>query len=191
MATTAKAAPAVDPSREFALQQYLTLREEIKETKERLFKVMTFGIIGVPAANYLSDRFNIPEVLLALPVLVLIIALMYLAENHGLMRCGRFIRTEIEPRYPEVVGWERWLEESDERRSVDRYVAYSFFLLFVVYYVGTAVAAGKYAIDNKYSQIEITVLISVYVSVGVLFLAYLAMNLRTKAAISTDARPGG
>jgi hypothetical protein len=189
MATTAKAAPAVDGSREFALQQYLTLREEIKETKERLFKVMTFGIIGVPAANYLSDRFKIPEILLALPALVLIIALMYLAENHGLMRCGRFIRTHVEPRFSDVKGWERWLEESDERRSVDRYVAYSFFLLFIVYYVGTAGAAGAYAI-RTYEIWQYSALIGLYVSVGVLFLGYLAMNLRTKAVISTDVTPG-
>ena len=184
--------PVADPpvaSRDFALQQYLTLREEIKETKDRLFKVMSFGIIGVPAANYLAKTFNVPGLLLILPGLVLIIALMYLAENHGLMRCGHFIREEVETRYPDVVGWETWLEANAQRRSVDRYVAYSFFLLFLLYYAGTVTMAAM-ELDRRFPDGPWWVgLVLGYGAIGAVFLRYLIFNIRTKTVLSTEPAP--
>jgi hypothetical protein len=183
--------PDAEPSvasRDFALQQFLTLREEIRETKDRLFKVMTFGIIGVPAANYLARTFNVPGLLLILPGLVLIIALMYLAENHGLMRCGRFIREEVETRYPDVVGWEGWLEVNTERRSVDRYVAYSFFLLFLLYYVGTVTMAAV-ELDRRFPDEPWWIALVIgYGAIGAMFLRYLLYNIRTKTLLSTEAK---
>lgn len=34
--------------------------------------------------------------MIALPLLIMVVAMLYLSENHAVMRCGRYIREEIE-----------------------------------------------------------------------------------------------
>src|SRR3990170_5614549 len=131
---------------QFLNQQYLTLREEIRETKDRIFKTMAFGLVVVPGSHFLAEAYKIDTVTLTLPILVIVVALIYLAENNALMRCGRYIKRHIEPEIRDIVGWEQWLEtkSSWDARSVDKYLSYAFYLLFFVYFVGSVFMAVRF-----------------------------------------------
>ncbi len=165
---------------EFLNQQFLTLREEIRETKARIFKVISFGIIAVPAAHFLGKSYKLDFIVFCLPILVIVIALLYLAENHSLMRCGRYIREKIESEVEDVTGWEEWLEQtggSGEKleRSVDKYLNYCVYLLFFIYYVASSFVAIHYIIDNQFLRI---ILLIFYAVIGIFFLIFLKKKIK-------------
>jgi hypothetical protein len=129
-------------SDEFVSAQFVTLREEIRETKARLFRIVGFGLVAVPAAQYLGRSYGISYLIPMTPFLVMVIGLMYVAECEALMRAGCYIRNYIEPAFRhEITGWETWLEQSNRVRRVDRFVVMSFLGLFFIYYAATATAA--------------------------------------------------
>jgi hypothetical protein len=174
---------------DFLREQFITLRREIEESKSRIYRTMGFGIVMVPAANFVGQKYGVEVLILSLPLLVVVVPLMYLSDNHAMMRCGRYIRLHIEPHFPDVVGWERWLEtpSSFQPRSVDRYVSYSFYLLFFVYFVGAAFVAVR---DMKvdYGDTPATIMLELYVVVGGWFLIYLTQNIRISTATSRMAK---
>lgn len=164
---------------EFLLQQFLTVREEVKETKDRMFKIMGFGLVVVPASDFVAQSSKIGTITLSLPILVLVVALMYLSENNALMRCGKYIRTVLEPQMSEAMGWESWLEvkENYGARDVDKNLARAFYLLFFVYFVGAVFLASQYS----YQQYGVTItwaLWAFYAAVGALFLIYLVRRIK-------------
>src|SRR5689334_13626822 len=124
---------------EFMKVQFEALRREIDQTKERMHRTLGFGIVGIPAGSYLSNTYQIQPLVIALPVLVVVIALIYLSDNLAVMRCGRYIRLCVEPtvaRDQSVMLWEQWLEQPHEfsPRAVDKHVNYGFYLLFLIYF---------------------------------------------------------
>jgi len=121
---------------EFLKEQFLTLREEIKATKQRSFLIVFFGLIAVPLVSYLAvtNRESLTYAGPLLPFLVLIITVLFFAEQNALMRCGHFIRLVIEPSVPETAGWEAWLESRPELRRMDKYFAACFMIVFFVFY---------------------------------------------------------
>jgi hypothetical protein len=172
---------------EFLKQQYITLREEIRETKDRIFKTMGFGLIVVPGSNFLAEAYRLDTIILSLPILVVVVALLYLSEENALMRCGRYIKHYIEPSVRDVVGWEQWLEKDSNwnARNVDRHLAYAFYLLFFVYFVGCVFVAGRFAITS-YGVIQGAILLGAYIAVGIWFLIYLVYSLRTSTIVNGD-----
>jgi hypothetical protein len=176
--------------RQFIREQFISLRDEIKEIKTRIFKLASFGIIGVPAAQYVATIYNLRMLVFALPFLVITVSLLYLSENHALMRSGLYIKRHIEPRYKkDIVGWEEWLEQDDsfERRTVDIFLGYAFFILFSIYYFGTVYMAWNYINDQKIFSGKSfpNLLIVSYIVLGVLYLAYLIKNHRSQ---TTDTK---
>ncbi len=161
-------------SEEFVSAQFVTLREEIRETKARLFRIVGFGLVAVPAAHYLARAYDIAYLIPMTPFLVMIIGLMYVAECEALMRAGCYIRSYIEPHYAnEITGWETWLEQSARLRRVDRFVGMSFLGLFFIYYTVTAVAA-----TIELSQyIELWIPGTIYFVVGVVSGVFLMVEL--------------
>lgn len=121
---------------EFLREQFVTLREEIKATKQRSFLIVFFGLISVPLVSYLAvtNRDALTYAGPLLPFLVLIITVLFFAEQNALMRCGHFIRSVIEPSVPETSGWEAWLESRPELRQMDKYFAACFMIVFFVFY---------------------------------------------------------
>ena len=132
---------------DFVKNRFLTLRKEIEDSKNRVFQTMGFGLVVVPGSHFLAQAYKIDTVTLSLPVLVLVVALVYLSENSAIMRCGRYIKLEIEPQFAGVVGWEKWLEvkSSYDTRDVDRHMSYAFYLLFLVYFAGSVFIATRFA----------------------------------------------
>lgn len=164
----------------FLCEQFRTLREEIRETKARIFKTLAFGVAVVPAAQFLAQSYDLEIVLYSTPLLVIVIALLYLSENHALMRCGRYILHEIEPHISGVVGWEAWLERKGpyDPRTVDKFLAICFYLLFFVYFTGSVFIATKTAYANL-GQIAGTVFLGIYIVIGGWFLIFLFKNSKT------------
>jgi hypothetical protein len=175
---------------EFLKDQYLTLRDEIRDTKNRIFKTMGFGLVVVPGSHFLAQAYKLDTVILSLPILVVVVALIYLSENNALMRCGRFIRHHIEPKMTDIVGWEEWLERkgSWDARSVDKYLSYAFYLLFLVYFAGSVFIAARFAVST-YGVLETGLLLGAYVAIGVWFVIYLIRNVRVSTIMDADLQP--
>lgn len=121
---------------EFAKQQFITLREEIKETKARIFTIQSLGIIVVPASAFLGKAYNIDILILTTPLLVMVVALMFLFETNSLMRCGIYIKEKIEPLIQDIEGWEEWLQlpGSFDKRKAEIYMSISFLTFRSVFF---------------------------------------------------------
>lgn len=174
---------------EFLKQQYLTLREEIKETKARIFYIAAIGLFVLPGGQYLAKAMEADLVLLALPLLVVCVGLLYLAENRALMRCGRYIRQHIESAVQGVTAWEEWLESRDasDPRTVDKLVAYALYLLMLVYYALSTAAAYRALAKMIANQNRLPeALLAVSSAIGVAFLALLVWNVRSTTTTVQD-----
>jgi hypothetical protein len=134
---------------DFVKMQYEALRAEILATQRRSFQTLGFGALSLPAAGYLAEVHKVPALSLTVPLLILGIALLYLADNHGIMRCGKYIKEHIEKEFRKdgVVGWETWLEmgpKKSETRSTERYTTWCFYLLFILYFIAAVFMAWGY-----------------------------------------------
>lgn len=118
---------------EFLKSHFQTLREEIKAIKTRSFWIVAMGLFGVPVLTYMAQGAS-KYVSLLVPYLVLVIIIMFLAEQNALMRAGRYIREMVEPQIPQTVGWEAWLESRRDLRMMDRHLLACFTLVFFLYY---------------------------------------------------------
>ncbi len=172
---------------DFLREQYITLRGEIKDTKDCTFKIAAIGLFILPAGQYVAKIMDAQFLLLFLPFLVISVALLYLSENHSLMRCGRYIRLHIESEIPNLIGWEKWLESRDpcEPRSVDRYVAYSIYLVLAAYYIASVWVSFNHC-NVGYGLVPSIVLLGFYVAIGVLFVAYLVIKVRSTTTTALD-----
>ena len=121
---------------EFLQEQFLTLRAEIKAIKARLFWIVGMGLFGIPVLTYLaSDTSNLA--LLLVPYSVLVLIVLFLAEQNAMMRAGRFVREQIERHVESAPGWETWLESRSELRMMERHFFACFIVIFFVFYCTT------------------------------------------------------
>lgn len=122
---------------EFKKLQFESLRKEISESKSHLFKLIGIGPLILPLTGVLK---NYPDLLsglvYCLPFAFIIMSLLYLAEFQTMMRCGMYIREEIEPSFTDEdnLGWEQWLEENASEirtRMADKivFICYHFFCI--------------------------------------------------------------
>jgi hypothetical protein len=174
--------------REFLRLQYEALRAEILATQRRSFQIMSAGVVGLPLFSYLIQRptavtapkdartvpvalttsfgWYLDLLLLALPLLVVVIALLYLADNMAVIRMGYFIRRHIE-RHAGVRGWEAWLELNRPlTRAAERHVTTAVSILFLLYYVG-AVAMAWSAADELFIPFGVAVVVVSYFCLGI------------------------
>jgi hypothetical protein len=152
---------------EFLKQEFITLREEIKETKRRMFLVVVLGSLLVlvgsfvvemtgPAAKVLDGERSAPVLYgslgtAAVPYVVLLLILLYVAEQNVILRAGRYVKEHIEPRIADTVGWERWLESQPGLRRIDKAFLASFLVIFLIFYcVSVDVAAN--ALANAFGE---------------------------------------
>ncbi len=82
----------------FYEHQYLSIREEIKEVKARIFRLAWLGLIGVPTIYLFADKYKITVVAMTLPVIICTLMLLFVSESMGVMRAGKYIRFCIEPK---------------------------------------------------------------------------------------------
>ncbi len=116
--------------------EFITLREEIKATKARLFWIVMAGLFGVPALAYIASQGDM-FVWLLLPFSVLVLILVFLSEQSSMMRAGRYIRERIECEKEMSLGWEAWVESLPQFRYMDRHYVACFVIVFFTYYFMT------------------------------------------------------
>ena len=178
---------------DFLLQQYLTLRDEVKETKSRIFKLAGFGIIGMPSAYFLAHTYKLDILIISLPILICTILLLFLAESRALMRCGLYIKEHIETELVSSVdinfiGWEHWLEQKQRgkpgRRIVDILVVVFFYTLFLFYYIASVALAAQ-TCGSKYGTIGLAVVLGAYIGLGIIFVGFLLFSLKHSTSTSS------
>lgn len=131
---------------EFMKQQYLTLREEIRACKARMFAILVLGTLFVPVAGFMANQFKSGFATGSMPFVLLVLMLAFITEQNAVIRAGRYLKEHVEPRMEGLVTWERWLESSRNLRGVDKAFFISFLLVFMLFYaVGAGVAMGSIA----------------------------------------------
>lgn len=120
---------------EFMKHQFITLREEIRESKARIFRLVLLGTVLVPAIGYLSAMQLSYFIVAPVPFLVLIILAAYVGEQNAIIRAGRYLREHVEPAIQGVTGWEKWLESSKRYREADRVFFAVFTVIFFMFYM--------------------------------------------------------
>jgi hypothetical protein len=117
---------------EFMKQQFLTLRDEIRESKARIFWLLIIAIFLVVAAGYLSAEHPSAFGNAAIPFLLLGLMLSFVSEQNNIARAGRYLRETIEPRIENLMGWEHWLETKPALREVDHSFVLGLSVLFLI-----------------------------------------------------------
>jgi hypothetical protein len=176
---------------DFVEHEYLTLRDEIKESKERLFRLAGLALIGPPSAYVFAEAQKLHTLAMTLPILVCSLVLLYLAESHAIMRCGRYIKTRIEGEKDNngelLAGWETWLEErakgERDRRVVDKYIALFFYIIFFLYYSAAVALAWDAARTLQLHSPWHEFIVGGYAALGVLLIVFLIWGY--KDAIET------
>ena len=133
---------------EFMKSQYLTLREEIRESKARVFRLVVIATILMPAAGLVGYTHGAYFTTAAIPFLVLVLMAAYVGEQNSIIRAGRYVREHIEPTVEGVTGWERWLESNKRFREADRVFFSVFIVVFFLFYI----AATWIAIETLLKQ---------------------------------------
>ena len=124
-------------SDEFMKQQFLTLREEIRDSKARIFWLLIIGMFLVMAAGYLAAEHPSAFANAAIPFLLLGLMLSFVSEQNNIARAGRYLREVVETRMENVVGWEHWLETKPRLREVDHSFVLGFSVLFLIFFAIT------------------------------------------------------
>ncbi len=139
---------------EFMKQQYLTLREEIRASKMRVFVLLVLVSIFVPSAAFAASEYGETFASAALPFILLVLMLAFLTEQNAIVRAGRYLKEHVEPKVGGLVTWENWLESNHVHRNVDRYYFASFLIVFTLFYaIGTGLALESLATqwtDNQW-----------------------------------------
>ena len=116
--------------------EFVSLRDEIRATRSRLFKILMVGLVGVPLLTYIGSRAEF-YVWLLLPYSVLLLIVVFLSEQSSMMRAGRYIREHIEQEGSAGPHWETWIESRPQYRLVDRHYVACFMVVFFLYYFMT------------------------------------------------------
>jgi uncharacterized membrane protein YfcA len=119
---------------EFMRNQYVTLRDEIRESKAHIFWLLIVGMFLVMAAGYLAAEHPSAFANAAIPILLLALMLAFISEQNNIARAGRYLREVVEPRIPDFTCWEHWLESKHQLREVDHAFVIGFSTIFMVFF---------------------------------------------------------
>jgi len=158
--------------------EYQTLRKEVEDANTRAFQLIIGGAAIIPTIQSIASSYKLEIITLTLPLFVLTIIMLYLAQDMAIARCGRYIREKIEPAIGEGIGWETWLNQTNRKdkyrpRAYDNFVFYGFCLLAGLYYICSVLMATRVA-ESYLSITGIYILIIGYVVLGIviIFLIY-------------------
>jgi hypothetical protein len=143
----------LDKDKFFELQ-YNTLRKEIETRQERHFKLAAGALLILPAVQLLKLLAAGPNgaaagiaspLLIAAPIFVLSLYILYFSEHFAIRRCGRYIKGQIEApiesAIPKITGWETWLDKDPRIHEKEQLIG--FHLLFIALYIITVIAAAS------------------------------------------------
>lgn len=168
-------------SQRFLELQYETLRKEIEVSKSNMFRLVVGGGAVVPTAQYLANAYSIGTIMLVLPLVVVVMVMLFLSENHAMMRAGTYIKEEIETHVEGIRGWETWLNSPDGNkgtRTVDKLLVLSFSILAACYFMVSVILAARYAL-KEFGENGQYLTIGIYVAIGVVLMVVVYMQART------------
>ena len=119
---------------EFLKSQYVSLRDEIRESKAHIFWLLIVGMILVMSAGYLAAEHPSAFANAAIPFLLLALMLAYISEQNNIARAGRYLREVVEPRIQDLMCWEHWLESKHQFREVDHAFVVGFSVIFLIFF---------------------------------------------------------
>jgi len=119
---------------EFLKSQYLSLRDEIRESKEHVFWLLIAGMVLVMAAGYLAAEHPSAFANAAIPFLLLALMLAYISEQNNISRAGHYLKEVVEPRIQDLTCWEHWLESKHQFREVDHAFVVGFSVIFLIFF---------------------------------------------------------
>lgn len=147
---------------EFMIQQYLTLRDEIRRCKARSFWLMIVATVMVPTLAFIADQYSSTFAGASLPFVILVLMLAFMVEQNDMIRAGRFVRERIEPEIAGAPGWEEWLESNHEMRSVDKLFFGSLLIIFLLFYaISTRIALESVFRDWGDTSARINIMLAV------------------------------
>jgi hypothetical protein len=162
--------------------EYQTLRSEIEKSKESMFKLLVGGAAVIPAAQSVAITYEIAAITFALPLIVVVLVILFLAENHSVMRAGKYILEQIEPRVEGEGGWETWLHSMARQRAgtrtVDKLLIFAFAILASCYFVVSVVLAVRHAV-LEFGQRGQYLFGLLYLLVGLALAPYIYAQART------------
>lgn len=130
--------------REFLILQFHALREEILALKERVIRIQTVAISGIPLLVAAGEQLKLDFVIFVSPIITAVVVLMLSFEQNSIMRAGRYIRKYIEPKIKSdnIIGWEGFLQKPEEQnRAAEKYFLSSVIIAFALYYIGGVILA--------------------------------------------------
>jgi hypothetical protein len=169
---------------EYIRQQYISLRDEIREAKSRIFWLMIIAMFLVASAGYLAAEHSSAFTNAAIPFLLLGLMLSFVSEQNNISRAGRYVRETIEPRIENMVGWEHWLESKPTLREVDHYFVLGFSVLFLIFFAITT-SLTLQQLDRKAHEAYVVAAAIAY-TLGALCTAYVLWR-HWRASTSLDA----
>ncbi|HPF39971.1 MAG TPA: hypothetical protein P5081_23995 [Phycisphaerae bacterium] len=129
------------PQDEFMKQQYLTLRDEIRSSKSRVFFILVLGTLFIPVAAFVAKEYGNAFAAASIPFILLVLMIAFIMEQNSIVRAGRYLKEHVEPHIDGIVTWENWLESNKKLRDTDRYFFGSFLLVLLVFYaIGSGIA---------------------------------------------------
>jgi hypothetical protein len=171
---------------EFIRQEYISLRDEIREAKNRIFWLMIIAMFLVASAGYLAAEHSSAFANAAIPFLLLGLMLSFVSEQNNISRAGRYVRETIEPHIQGMVGWEHWLESKPSLREVDHYFVLGFSVLFLIFFAITT-SLTLTQLDKKAHEAYVWAAAIAY-SLGALCTAFvLWRHWRSSTALDSDA----
>jgi len=168
----------IDKDKQFLIKQFEAIREEILALKERVIRIQTISISGIPLMIAAGEKYNLDFVIIVSPLITAVVVLMLCFEQNSIMRAGRYIRKYIEPNLKSgnIIAWEEFLEIPDERnRNAEKYFLSSVILTLALYYVVGAILA--YVRIAKYYDNNIALLSAIFY--GSIFPFYIFFVLKT------------
>lgn len=129
------------PQDEFMKQQYLTLRDEIRSSKSRVFFILIIGTLFIPMAAFAAKEYGNTFASASVPFILLVLMIGFIMEQNSIVRAGRYLKEHVEPHIEGIVTWENWLESNHKLRDADRYFFGSFLLVLMLFYaIGSGLA---------------------------------------------------
>jgi uncharacterized membrane protein YfcA len=171
------------PTEDFMKQQYLTLRDEIRESKARIFWLLIIGMLLVMAAGYLAAEHPNAFANAAIPFLLIGVMLSFVSEQNNIARAGRYLRETVEPTIQDIVGWEHWLESKPKLREVDHQFVIGFSVLFLIFFAITT-SLTLTQLDRRASEVYVWAAAIAY-SLGALCIVYVFWRHYTSSTAAT------
>jgi hypothetical protein len=120
---------------EFMKQQYITLRDEIRAAKARMFVLMVLGSLVILVSGIVAQNVKLTYAEGSLPLIVLVLMMAFVMEQNSVIRAGRYLKEHVEPHLDGITTWEKWLESNRALRAADRYFFGSIMLIFFLFYL--------------------------------------------------------